>query len=174
MNVLEPVGAEHEDALLDFEVANRAYFSRSISDRGDDYFASFTHRHRQLLQRQDAGDAACYVLVDDDGVVLGRFNLTFTGDGVAEVGYRVAESAAGRGVATAGVRELCRLAAGRHGIEKLRAATSHANVASQRVLLKAGFALLGPADPSAIGGKQGSWYELDLGPPPVHSPPDRT
>jgi [ribosomal protein S5]-alanine N-acetyltransferase len=41
----------------------------------------------------------------------------------------------------------------------LRAATSCDNVASQRVLAKAGFVPVGPAD---IGGKPGTWYQRDL------------
>jgi hypothetical protein len=35
-------------------------------------------------------------------------------------------------------------------------------VASTRVLLNAGFVEAEPADPSAIGGQVGSWYERDL------------
>ena len=99
---------------------------------------------------------AYYVLVGEDGAVLGRFNLVFVGDGVAQVGYRVAQQATGRGVATAAVRDLCLLASSQHGVSTLRAATSHENVASQRVLLNAGFVEVGPADPSDIGGKQGT------------------
>jgi ribosomal-protein-alanine N-acetyltransferase len=30
------------------------------------------------------------------------------------------------------------------------------------VLLKSGFVPVGPADPADIGGKQGTWYQLDL------------
>ena len=70
--------------------------------------------------------------------MLGRFNLILVDEGVADLGYRVAQRVAGRGVATATVRDLCSLAASRHGITTLRAATSHANVASQRVLLRGG------------------------------------
>ena len=33
---------------------------------------------------------------------------------------------------------------------------------SDRVLLNAGFVEVGPADPSDIGGKQGSWFQRDL------------
>ena len=105
---------------------------------------------------------ACYVLVAEDGSVLGRFNLIFTGEGTAELGYRVAQHVAGRGVATAAVRELCRLAAARHGLRTLRAATARHNVASQKVLTKAGFVAVGPADPAHIGGKPGTWYQRDL------------
>ena len=162
MPELERLRADHAEAVLAFESANRAYFATSISDRGDEYFETFTERHRALLAEQDAGIGAYFVLVDDDGAVLGRFNLVFVGDGVAELGYRVAQRATGRGVASAAVRDLCVLATSRHGVSTLRAATSHENVASQRVLLNAGFVEVGPADPSDIGGKQGSWFQRDL------------
>jgi len=161
---LQPLRAEDAAAVLAFESANRAFFARSISDRGNDYFASFPERHHALMAEQKAGLGAYYVLVDEEGAVLGRFNLYFSGDGVAELGYRVAEQVTGRGVASATVRDLCRLAVSRHGVSTLRAATSHANVASQRVLRNAGFVEVGPAEPAEIGGKQGSWYQLELGP----------
>jgi ribosomal-protein-alanine N-acetyltransferase len=115
-----------------------------------------------LLAEQEAGTCACYVLVAEDGSVLGRFNLYGVRDGSAVLGYRVAQHVAGRGVATATVRELCRLAAARHGLRTLRAATSHGNVASQKVLAKAGFVAVGPADPASLGGKPGTWYQRDL------------
>jgi ribosomal-protein-alanine N-acetyltransferase len=161
---LQRLNAGHAPAVLAFEVANRAYFAASISDRGDDFFEQFADRHRALLAEQEAGTAAFYVLVAADGSVLGRFNLLLAGDGTAELGYRVAQHAAGRGVATAAVQELCRVAAARHGLRTLRAATSHDNAASQKVLAKAGFVPVGPADPAHIGGKQGTWYQHDLVP----------
>jgi ribosomal-protein-alanine N-acetyltransferase len=65
-------------------------------------------------------------------------------------------------VTTATVRELCRLAATRHGLRTLRAATAHDNVASRRVLEKAGFVAVGPAGPAHLGGKVGTWYQRDL------------
>ena len=162
MPELQQVDASHAPAVLAFELANRAYFAASISDRGDDFFDHFTERHSDLLAEQEAGTCAFYVLVGEDGSVLGRFNLYDIKDGTAELGYRVAQHVAGRGVATATVRELCRLAAARHGLRTLRAATSSGNVASQKVLTKAGFVPVGPADPAHIGGKTGTWYQLDL------------
>jgi [ribosomal protein S5]-alanine N-acetyltransferase len=166
---LQRLRADHAPAILAFELANRAYFAASISDRGEDFFEHFADRHRARLAEQDAGLGAYYVLVTEDGTVLGRFNLIFVEDGVAELGYRVAQQIAGRGVATATVREMCTLAASRHGVSTLRAATSHANVASQRVLLNTGFVVVGPADPADIGGKQGDWYQRSLG---LESAPD--
>jgi [ribosomal protein S5]-alanine N-acetyltransferase len=162
MPELQRLRADHAPAVLAFEVANRAYFAASISDRGDEFFDQFADRHATLLAKQEAGAGAFYVLIAEDGSVLGRFNLTFAKDDTAELGYRVAQDVAGRGVATATVRELCLLAATRHGLRTLRAATSHDNVASQKVLAKAGFVLAGPAGPADLGGKNGNWYQRSL------------
>jgi RimJ/RimL family protein N-acetyltransferase len=156
---LQRLHAGHGPAVLAFERANRAYFAASISDRGDEFYDEFTERHNALLAEQEAGTCAYYVLVAEDGSVLGRFNLYAFKDGTAELGYRVAQHVAGRGVATATVRELCRLAAARHGLRTLRAAAAHENVASQTVLAKAGFIPVGPASP---GGKPGTLYQRDL------------
>ena len=162
MPELTRLRAGHAPAVLAFELANRAYFAAAISDRGDDYFDRFADRYEALLAEQSAGVCAFYLLVGEDGSVLGRFNLYEIDDNSATLGYRVAEHVAGRGVATATVRELCRLAAAEHGLRSLRAATTHQNAASRKVLTKAGFVPTGPADPADLGGKPGTWYRRDL------------
>ena len=162
MPELQRLDASHAPAVLAFELANRAYFAASVSDRGDDFYDQFTDRYSALLAEQEAGSCACYVLVAEDGSVVGRFNLYKLEDGTAELGYRVAQHATGRGVATVTVRELCRLAAERHGLRTLRAATARDNAASQKVLTKAGFVPAGPAGPADLGGKPGAWYQRDL------------
>ena len=162
MPELQPLRADHAAAVLAFERANRAYFAASISDRGDQFFDRFAEGYRGLLAEQEAGIGAYYVLVDGDGSVVGRFNLYRVEDGAAELGYRVAQRVAGRGMATAAVQELCRLAAAHHGLRTLRAAVSSDNAASLRVLAKAGFVPAGPADPSDLGGKAGTWFQRDL------------
>jgi ribosomal-protein-alanine N-acetyltransferase len=162
MPELRRLHAGHAPAVLAFELANRAYFAASVSDRGDDFFDRFIDRFNALLAEQEAGTCAFYVLVAEDGSVLGRFNLVDIEDHSAELGYRVAQHVAGRGVATATVQELCRLAAAQHGLRTLRAATAGQNAASQKVLTKAGFVPVGPADPAHLGGKPGTWYQRDL------------
>ena len=162
MPELQRLHAGHAPAVLAFERANRAYFAASVSDRGDDFFDRFADRYGALLAEQEAGVCAFHVLVAEDGSVLGRFNLVGIEDRTAELGYRVAQHVAGRGVATSSVRELCRLAAHRYGLRTLRAAAAHRNVASRRVLVKAGFVPVGPADPARLGGKPGTWYRRDL------------
>jgi ribosomal-protein-alanine N-acetyltransferase len=162
MPELQRLQAGHASAVLAFELANRAYFAAAVSDRGDDFFDQFADRHKALLAEQEADTCAFYVLVAEDGSVLGRFNLVNIEDRTAELGYRVAQHVAGRGVATATVRNLCQLAATRHGLRTLRAATARENAASQKVLTKAGFVPVGPADPADVGGKPGTWYECQI------------
>ena len=159
MPELQRLRADHAPAVLSFELTNRAYFATFISDRGDEFFDHFTEQYNALLAEQEAGTCVFHVLVGEDGTVLGRFNLFDLEDGTAVLGYRVAQQVAGRGVATATVRELCRLAAAQYGLRTLRAATNHDNVASQKVLAKAGFVPVGPAEP---GGRPGTWYQRDL------------
>ena len=147
--------------MLAFEQANRGYFAESITDRGDDFYEQFAERHRALLADQHAGVCAYHVLVAEDGKVVGRFNPYNLVDGTAEVGCRVAERVAGRGVATSALQDLCRIASEQYGLQTLSAAASSDNVASQRVLTKVGFVATGPAE---VGGRQGSRYELVLEP----------
>ncbi|MER7580556.1 GNAT family N-acetyltransferase [Kitasatospora sp. NPDC097691] len=136
---LEPLRPDHAETLLAFERTNRAYFARSVPDRGDDYFAGFPARHAALLAEQAAGTCRFHVIRDADGELVGRVNLVDVADGSAELGYRVAEAAAGRGVASAAVAEVCRLAAGPYGLRLLTAATTVDNTASQAVLVRNGF-----------------------------------
>jgi len=159
---LQRLRPHHEAAILDFEIANRAYFARTISDRSDDFYTNFAELYRVLLTEQEAGASFGHVLVDEHGTVVGRFNLYDVRDGTAEVGYRVAQRVSGRGVATFGVLGLCRLALEEYGLHTLSAATSNENVASQRVLTKAGFVAVGPVE---IGGRPGVRYELVLANP---------
>lgn len=159
MYELQRLRRDHEAAVLDFERVNRAYFAASISDRGDDFYENFAERYRGLLAEQEAGARIFHVLLDEHEMVVGRFNLYDLVDGTSEVGYRVSERVSGRGVATSGLRSLCKIARVEYGLRTLRAAASNENIASQRVLAKAGFVAIGPAE---TDGRQGARYELAL------------
>jgi ribosomal-protein-alanine N-acetyltransferase len=156
---LQRLRPDHAPAVLAFERTNRAYFAESISDRGDDFYEQFAERHRALLAEQETGACVFHVLVDEDEKVVGRFNLYDLVDGTAEIGYRVAQRVAGRGVATCALQELCRIARAQYGLRRLTAATSDENIASQRVLTKVGFVATRPAE---VGRRQDSFYELAL------------
>ncbi|MGW3681055.1 GNAT family N-acetyltransferase [Streptomyces prasinus] len=141
MVTLERLRAEHAPALLAFERDNRAYFARSVPDRGDAYFtpAGFAARHASLLAEQEAGTCHFHVVLDGDGNLAGRVNLIDAARGSAEIGYRVGERSAGRGVATAAVAQACRLAGTRYSLTVLTAVTTLDNPASATVLTRNAF-----------------------------------
>ncbi|MFD9794318.1 GNAT family N-acetyltransferase [Streptomyces sp. NPDC059070] len=153
MPELQRLRFDHAPALLRFERENRAFFAASIPDRGDDYFTHFDARHQELMAEQAAGLHFFHVLVDGEGEVLGRVNLVGVEGSSAELGYRIAERATGRGLATAAVREACALAAREYGLTTLRAATTVDNAASRAVLARTGFVADGePGDDFTLSG----------------------
>lgn len=159
MPELQRLRADHAPALLAFERENRAYFAASIPDRGDAYFANFDQRHRELLTLQDAGSDYFHVLVEPDGSIVGRVNLAYvTEDRSAELGYRIAEHAAGRGLATAAVREVIELAKS-YGLTSLKAETTLDNAASRVILARVGFE---PTGDVTLSGKPGISFLLKL------------
>ncbi|MBO1413683.1 GNAT family N-acetyltransferase [Streptomyces sp. FH025] len=139
MPTLEPLRAEHADALLAFELANRAWFARTVPDRGDAYFAEFPARHAALLAEQAEGTCRFHLVLDVNGALVGRLNLVDLADGTAELGYRIAESAAGRGLAKAAVARACHLAARSYALRALTAVTTLDNPASRAVLTRNAF-----------------------------------
>ncbi|MEW1721245.1 GNAT family N-acetyltransferase [Streptomyces sp. NPDC093109] len=152
---------DHAPALLAFERENRAYFAAVVPDRGEDYFARFDERHRDLLAEQATGACFFHVLVDAAGEVLGRVNLVDVADGSAELGYRIAERAAGRGLATSAVREVCARAADTYGLTSLRAAATLDNAASRAVLARTGFTVTGE---TRLDGRPGLTYRKTVVP----------
>lgn len=154
---LERLRADHADAVLAFERENRAYFARTVPDRGDAYFtkAGFAERHQALLAEQHAGVCHFHVVLDDDGTLIGRVNLVDVQDGCAELGYRVGERAAGRGVATAAVAEVCRVAAAEYGLTSLTAVTTLDNPGSMTVLTRSGFTRV---EDTIVDGRPGVRY----------------
>lgn len=160
--LVQPLRAGHASALLAFERENRAYFAASVPDRGDAYFAEFGSRHTALLAEQATGACFFHVLVDGTGTVLGRVNLVDAADGCAELGYRIARSAAGRGLATAAVHEVCALAADVYGLTALRAVTTLDNTASLTVLARTGFT---PTGPTRVAGRPGTSFTRRLDAP---------
>lgn len=159
MPELELVRLDHAPALLAFELENRAYFAASIPDRGEEFFAEFEARHAQLLAWQAAGTDYFHVLVAEGGDVIGRVNLVKVADGSAELGYRIAQKAAGKGLATAAVREVRELAARQYGLTRLRARVTLDNPASRKVLERNGFVA---TDELMLNGKQAASYIREL------------
>ncbi|MGB8943302.1 MAG: GNAT family N-acetyltransferase [Streptomyces sp.] len=146
MPELQRLRPDHAPALLAFERENRAYFAMRVPDRGDAYFDEFDARHEALLTEQGVGTCHFHVLVGGDGEVLGRVNLVDVADGEAELGYRIAVRATGRGLATSAVRQVCGIAGAEYGLRALRAATYADNAGSRAVLARAGFVAVGEVE----------------------------
>ncbi|HEY8986945.1 MAG TPA: GNAT family N-acetyltransferase [Streptomyces sp.] len=142
---LERLHPTHAPTLLTFETDNRAYFARTIPDRGDAYFREFDTRLTALLEEQANGICHFHVLLSGNEVA-GRINLVDVEDGIAELGYRVGERWAGQGAATWGVGEVCRLARKVYGLHTLFAGTAPENLASRTVLERNGFVPTGTTD----------------------------
>ncbi|MFI7342212.1 GNAT family N-acetyltransferase [Streptomyces sp. NPDC050085] len=164
MPELQLLTADHAPAVLAFERENRTFFAASVPDRGDAFFRDYAARHAALLAEQDTGAIRCHVLVADDGAggeILGRFNLYDLADGSAELGFRVAQKATGRGLATATVHRLFALAATEYALTRLTANAAKANHASRAVLTRTGFRPTGHEVDLRMGGP-GLAYERDL------------
>jgi RimJ/RimL family protein N-acetyltransferase len=138
--------AADEQDLLAFELANRAFFARTIGDRGDAYFAEFSARHARLVAENEAGTSMLFSVRDQDGHVVGRVNIGPVDDGSGDLGYRIGEDVCGRGYAQAAVGLAVRAAAER-GLLRIHAMTTEDNAASRRVLEANGFVLVPGAEP---------------------------
>jgi [ribosomal protein S5]-alanine N-acetyltransferase len=154
-----------EDAvdLLAFELENRMFFEASINARTEAYYspegicAAIADAAHQA--RVDA--AFQYVVRDDAGTLVARVNLSRVKRAhfhSAEVGYRVAQTASGRGVAAEAVRQLVTLAFSDLQLLRLEATCRPENAASIRVLARNGFQPFGTAKRSFQ--LHGTWYDL--------------
>ena len=133
--------------------------------------APLAHRHAEALQRiasdprvgattllpepYPEGGAAAFVAfargewgreyhfaIEASGEVVGMVGLKEIHDGQAEVGYYVDPERWGEGIASAAVRAACAYAFEALGLDRVAAHTLESNVASRRVLEKAGFGLV--------------------------------
>lgn len=155
--------------LLAFEQANRAWFERHIDSRPDDFYSTEgIHAHvRQFLDEHEQERLHPCVIVDEDGHLIGRANLKEIDAQAktAEVGYRIGEQQAGKGLATAALRFLISLAQDEWQLASLCAYAIDGNAASIRVLERCGF-VQGRAVPdiAMVEGKvvDGHAYTLDL------------
>ncbi|MBQ1098719.1 GNAT family N-acetyltransferase [Streptomyces sp. b94] len=145
--------------MLAFEREDPAWFAASVPDRGEGYSARFDERLRGLPAGQEAGSCPFYVQAGPGGEVLGRVNLVAAEGGVAELGYRIAERAAGRGPATRAVREVCALAARAYGLTAPRASATLDDAAARAVPARTGFVTTGT---TRLDGHPGPAYPRTL------------
>jgi glycine/D-amino acid oxidase-like deaminating enzyme/RimJ/RimL family protein N-acetyltransferase len=155
--------------LLAFEQANRAWFERHIDRRPDDFYSlDGIHAHvAQFLDQHAQGRMHPCVIVGEQGDLIGRANLKDIDrqQGVAEVGYRIGEQHAGKGLATAALHHLIALAQDEWRLQRLCACAIDGNAASIRVLERCGFVQgMAVPDIAIVEGNvvDGHVYKLEL------------
>jgi [ribosomal protein S5]-alanine N-acetyltransferase len=125
---------------------NRDFLAPWDPIRDDEYFTEAGQR--DLIQAAlDSPSSGPYV-IELDGRVVGRINLNTIVRGPfqsSSLGYWVSQDVNGRGVASAAVAEIVRVAFGPLGLHRLEAGTLVHNAGSQRVLERNGFQRYGLA-----------------------------
>jgi [ribosomal protein S5]-alanine N-acetyltransferase len=136
--------------LAELVRANREFLSPWEPVRDESYFTEAGQRAsiRASLAEHEHGRGLPYVIIDSDGSVVGRVNLNTIVRGAfqsASLGYWIAEASGGRGITTAAVRDIIRVAFTELGLHRIQADTLVHNAASQRVLERNGFVRIGRA-----------------------------
>lgn len=130
-------------ALLAFELDNRAWFERHIDPRAPAFYSmrGVADHIASYLSEFDAGTWHPFVIESVDGGIVGRANLKTIdmASRSAEIGYRIAESACGQGLATLAVKCLIQEARVRWDLKQLVAHVYANNIGSVKVLDRCGF-----------------------------------
>jgi ribosomal-protein-alanine N-acetyltransferase len=147
---IRPIALGDAEAIATLRREGRDYLAPWEPDRGE---AAFTTEGVRIeieaaFARADAGVGLTYA-IEDDGRFVGQIFLNSIVRGPyfrsCSVGYWVAKSAAGRGIATEAVRLAKQIAFKDLGLTRVQAETLVDNHASQKVLQRNGFEPIGMA-----------------------------
>jgi ribosomal-protein-alanine N-acetyltransferase len=144
------VRADDVPRLTELVRTNRLFLAPWEPRREADYF-TLTGQRMLVAGALDLfrqGRTVPHVIVDDAGAVVGRVTLTNIVHGAFQscnLGYWVAQSHNGRGLATEAVASMLEVAFSDVGLHRVEAGTLLHNVASQRVLEHNGFVRFGVA-----------------------------
>ena len=136
------------DELLRFETVNRDFFEARINSRPAAYYSREGVRAAIALAECDAAEDKGYqfLVCTEAGELVGRVNLAAVRRKhfhSADLGYRMAEAACGRGYASEAVRQVLLLAFGELGLKRIEATVRVGNEGSSRVLRRNGFQQFG-------------------------------
>lgn len=141
--VIRQLVATDAQALLAFELENREWFEIHIEARPPAFYClEGVERHIDAyLSGLAAGTWHPFVIEESGGRIVGRANLKDIDLAAkrAEVGYRIARSVCGQGLATRALEHLIAQARIRWGLRQLVAYVYDENVGSKKVLGRCGF-----------------------------------
>jgi ribosomal-protein-alanine N-acetyltransferase len=157
-----PIGTSHVAQVLDFELKNRRFFEANINARPPDYYSTEGVERAIASAIADAARDRShqYLIRTDAGEIVGRINLNEVKRAhfhSAVLGYRIAEAACGKGIASEAVRQMIDLAFGDLGLRRIEANARAENMGSVRVLMKNGFVQFGHSRRSFELG--GIWFD---------------
>lgn len=144
------VTAEDAPALAELVRANREFMAPYEPERTEEYYTVEGQRAvvEAALRQGEQGSLLPHVVLDEAGRVVGRITLNEIVRGPFQscrLGYWVSEHANGRGLASAAVADMVRVAFEKLGLHRVEAGTLLDNVRSQRVLERNGFVRFGTA-----------------------------
>jgi ribosomal-protein-alanine N-acetyltransferase len=139
---IRPLTSEDAEELAELLVANREFLAPFEATRDERFFTAEGQRERMEEEHSQA-----FAILAADGIagLMTISNIVHGPFRSASLGYWVAEPLNGRGLATSAVAEAVEIAFGELDPHRLEAAASVDNIASQRVLDKNGFELIGLA-----------------------------
>jgi len=158
--VLRPLTEADAPALLDAYMRNRAHLAPYEPDRPESFYTIEGQRTRieQMTGKQQKGELLPCAMFSGERV-LGCATLREITRGPvcdARLGYWVGAESTRRGLASAAVAALCRIADEELALHRIEAGTAPGNVASQGVLKRNGFQQFGYAHQHLyIGGRWG-------------------
>jgi ribosomal-protein-alanine N-acetyltransferase len=150
MNVTRLVTLGDAPELAELLCVNRSFLAPWEPVRDDSFFTADGQRAviRAALDQYQQGIRLPHVILGDGGQLAGRINLNEIVRGPFQschLGYWVAAAHNGRGLATAAVREIVRVAFKELRLHRIEAGTLLHNIRSQRVLERNGFVRFGVA-----------------------------
>jgi ribosomal-protein-alanine N-acetyltransferase len=160
---LVPVQLENSEELLAFELENRAFFESHINARSEIYYSPDGVRTAIAEAMRDAADDKAYqhLVRDRSGTLVGRVNLSRVKRAhfhSAELGYRIGQSACGKGFASDAVSQVIARAFRELKLVRIEATARPENAGSGRVLVNNGFIQFGHS--RRCFELAGIWYDL--------------
>ncbi|MDY7538273.1 GNAT family protein [Undibacterium sp. RTI2.1] len=166
--IIQPARIADADAVLAFELQNRDYFEQWVHSRTDAYYDLAQVRatlHAAEVEREQDKSFQYLIWATDSGTnqpqLVGRINLTNivrAHYNKATLGYRMAQSATGKGIASCAIDLLLKEAFGPLKLWRIEAVVRPANIGSAKVLEKNGFSQFGRSIRSVK--LHGEWQDL--------------
>ena len=144
---LRELSTDDAAAIADAYVRNRKHLAPWDPARPEEFYTEEWHQERLSAQvLENSTGRALYTVLESDGEIVGRLNLTDVVHGAFEnghIGYWLDDQFTGRGLMTRAIEALAVHARDELGLHRLQAATLPHNEASQAVLTRVGFERIG-------------------------------